>query len=64
MKLLSKMADERYASLAGLIHDLKRCGNSFRKTVMFGSLKSAQKISQANYKSPKPYKEERLISNT
>jgi len=25
MKLLSKTADERYASLAGLIHDLKRC---------------------------------------
>jgi len=31
MKLLSKTADERYASLAGLIHDLKRCLKEFQE---------------------------------
>jgi diguanylate cyclase (GGDEF)-like protein len=31
MKLLSKVADERYASLAGLIHDLKRCWRQFQE---------------------------------
>ncbi|MFT7185432.1 MAG: diguanylate cyclase (GGDEF)-like protein [Pseudohongiellaceae bacterium] len=31
MKLLSKTAEERYASLAGLIHDLKRCWKQFQE---------------------------------
>jgi len=32
MKLLSKTADERYASLAGLIHDLKRCWKQLQES--------------------------------
>lgn len=30
MKLISKTAEERYASLAGLIHDLKRCWKQYQ----------------------------------
>ena len=53
MKLLSKAAEERYASLYGLIHDLKRCWKQFQTNGDVGVFEVSSKDISSKLQFPK-----------
>jgi diguanylate cyclase (GGDEF)-like protein len=53
MKLLSKTAEERYASLAGLIHDLKRCWKQLQENGEIGQFEVSSKDISSKLQIPK-----------
>ncbi|WP_250658690.1 AAA family ATPase [Alkalimarinus coralli] len=53
MKLLSKTAEERYASLSGLIHDLKRCWKQFQASGDVGQFEVSSKDISSKLQIPK-----------
>ena len=53
MKLLSKTADQRYASLSGLIHDLKRCWKQFQENGAVGQFEVSSKDISSKLQIPK-----------
>ena len=53
MKLLSKTADLRYASLSGLIHDLKRCWKQLQEKGTIGQFEVSSKDISSKLQIPK-----------